>query len=312
MHPTRRQFVAATAATAATTAALAIASPTPAKSADMATPAAPFKLNYAPHFGMFKHHAGEDLLDQLRFAHDQGFRAWEDNGMPKRPPDVQQKIGDTLRGLGMTMGVFVATGSFKDPTFAGDDKGLHDAVLKDIKASIDVAKRCGATWMTVVPGALHPKLPLDYQHANAIDLLRRCCDLLEPHGLVMVLEPLNRQVNHPGVLLHEIPQAYLLCRAVDSPSCKILDDLYHQQITEGNLIGHLDHAWDEIAYLQVGDHPGRKEPTTGEIHYQNVFKHLHRKGYEGVIGMEHGLSKGGKAGEQKLINAYRWADGFDA
>ncbi|MDP7295634.1 MAG: TIM barrel protein, partial [Vicinamibacterales bacterium] len=95
-----------------------------------------------------------------------------------------------------------------------------------------------------------------------------------------------------------------ICKAVGSPSCKILDDLYHQQITEGNLIPNLDRAWDEIAYIQVGDNPGRNEPTTGEIHYRNVFRHLKRKGYQGVVGMEHGNSEEGRAGEGRVIRAY--------
>jgi len=69
-------------------------------------------------------------------------------------------------------------------------------------------------------------------------------------------------------------------------------------------------AWDEIAAFHLGDNPGRKEPTTGEINYLNVFKHLHNKGYTGIIGMEHGNSEAGKAGEMKVINAYRHCDDF--
>jgi len=113
----------------------------------------------------------------------------------------------------------------------------------------------------------------------------------------MVLEPLNWRSNHAGQFLSEIPQAYEICRAVDSPSCKILFDIYHQQITEGNIILNIDKSWSEIAYFQIGDNPGRKEPTTGEINYMNVFKHIHDKRYKGVLGMEHGNSKSGKAGE---------------
>jgi hydroxypyruvate isomerase len=124
----------------------------------------------------------------------------------------------------------------------------------------------------------------------------------------MVLEPLNPWTNHPGLFLTKIPQAFLLCRAVDHPCCKILDDLYHQQITEGQLIPNLDLAYSEIAYIQVGDNPGRNEPTTGEIHYQNVFRHLATKGYTGILGMEHGNSRPGVEGERAVIDAYRWCD----
>ena len=125
----------------------------------------------------------------------------------------------------------------------------------------------------------------------------------------MVLEPLNPW-NHPGLFLTKIPQAYQICRAVGSPSCKILDDLYHQQITEGNLIPNIDRAWDQIAYFQVGDNPGRNEPTTGEINYRNVFRHIHGKDFDGLVGMEHGNAQAGKAGEQAVIDAYMTCDNF--
>ena len=149
-----------------------------------------------------------------------------------------------------------------------------------------------------------------YQTANVIEALRRASDVLEPHGLVMVLEPLNWWKNHAGQFLREIPQAYEICRAVNSPSCKILFDIYHQQISEGNLIPNIDKAWKEIAYFQIGDNPGRKEPTTGEINYKNIFKHIYKKKYKGVLGMEHGNSKSGKPGELAVIDAYRAVDSF--
>ena len=98
------------------------------------------------------------------------------------------------------------------------------------------------------------------------------------------------------MFLAKIPHAYEVCRAVNSPSCKILFDIYHQQITEGNLIPNIDLAWSEIGYFQVGDNPGRKEPGTGEINYRNVFRAIHEKGYEGFLGMEHGLTGKGAAG----------------
>lgn len=269
-----------------------------------------FKLKYAPHFGMFRHSAGEDLVDQLKFAADHGFTAWEDNQMKQRSVEDQQRVAKAMEQLGIQMGVFVATATFTDVTFAGDDQAKRDAVLKDIRDSIEVAERVNAKWMTVVLGRYDEKLAWDYQTANAVELLRRCCDILEPHDLVMVLEPLNRHTNHPGVFLAESPHAYAICKAVNSPSCKILFDIYHQQITEGNLIPNIDRCWDEAPYFQIGDNPGRKEPGTGEINYRNVFKHIHGKGFDGVLGMEHGNSQPGREGELAVIKAYIEADQF--
>jgi hydroxypyruvate isomerase len=130
---------------------------------------------------------------------------------------------------------------------------------------------------------------------------------MEPHNLIMVLEPLS---DTPDLFLRSSDQTYEICKAVNSPSCKILFDIYHMQKNDGNIINRMKDTWDEIAYLQIGDNPGRNEPTTGEINYKNVFKFIHSKGYKGVLGMEHGVSKPGKEGEQRLIQAYRETDDF--
>jgi hydroxypyruvate isomerase len=270
---------------------------------------APFTLNYAPHFGMFRNSAPGGLVDELKFAADQGFRAWEDNGMKGRPVAEQEQIASTMDRLGMRMGVISASAGMKGgPTFSSDDESVRDDVLQAIRHSVEVARRVNAKWMTIVPGDLHDRLPMGYQMANCIELLKRCCDIVEPHGLVMVIEPLNPLTDHPGEFLSESPQAYLICRAVNRPSCKILFDIYHQQITEGNLIPNIDHCWDEIGYFQIGDNPGRAEPGTGEINYANVFGHIHKKGYGGIVGMEHANSTQGVAGELAVIDAYRRVD----
>ena len=270
-----------------------------------------FNLNYAPHFGMFKHNAGDDFIDQLQFMYDHGFRSLEDNGMKGRSKQEQNRIGKKMNQLQMIMGVFVAHKIYwREPNLTSGDKTLQDEFVQNVKDSVEVAKRVNATWMTVVPGHVDLGLEMAYQTANVVEALRRASDVLEPHGLVMVLEPLNWWANHAGQFLTEIPQAYEICRAVDSPSCKILFDIYHQQITEGNLIPNIDKSWLEIEYFQIGDNPGRKEPTTGEINYLNVFKHIYSKGYKGVMGMEHGNSKTGKDGEMAVIEAYRNVDNF--
>ncbi len=278
----------------------------------LGAPQQSFNLAYAPHFGMFRNSAGEDLLDQLRFMADQGFTALEDNGMRGRPVEQQAAIAAEMERLGMRMGVFVAHTIFwNEPNLTNGDPDLRQQFLDEIAASVDVARRVNATWMTVVPGHVDIRPHMEFQTANVIDALRAAAEILEPHGLVMVLEPLNPLRNHPGQFLQRIPQTYMICRAVNSPSCKILFDIYHQQITEGNLIPNIDAAWDEIAYFQVGDNPGRNEPTTGEINYKNVFKHIHEKGFDGIVGMEHGNSiRGSAEGEQRVIEAYREVDDF--
>ncbi len=303
----RRDFITRTIATAASTFALgnAVAQP----SSTLKTPAgATFKLNYAPHDGMFKNHAGENFIDQIKFMADQGFRGIEDNGLLKRSIAEQEKIGKTLADLGMTMGVFVIDGgdNWKISLTTGKQE-FKDNFIKTCKESVEAAKRVNAKWATVVPGFFERRVPMGIQTANVVDALRRGAEILEPHGLIMVLEPLS---DTPELFLRFSDQTFEICKAVKSPSCKILFDIYHMQRNEGNLINNINACWDEISYVQIGDNPGRKEPTTGEINYKNIFKLIYDKGYKGVMGMEHGNAKEGKEGELALIKAYRESDSF--
>ncbi len=257
---------------------------------------------------MFKNLAGEDPIDQINFMAEQGFTAFEDNQMMKRDTDLQNKIGETLAKHNMTMGVFVLDkGGNMENTLAAGKKENLDIFLDGCKRAVEVAKRVNAKWLTVVPGGFDRTLPIGLQNANVIEALRRGTEILEPHGLVMVLEPLS---DSPDLYLRTSEQAYLICKGVDSPSCKILYDIYHMQKNEGNLIHNMDLSWDEIAYIQIGDNPGRNEPTTGEINYKNVFKWINDKGYQGVLGMEHGNSIEGSKGEQTVIDAYKTVDSF--
>jgi hydroxypyruvate isomerase len=269
---------------------------------------AKFKLKYAPHLGMFTNTVGEDPIDQINFMADQGFTAFEDNGMMRRDVALQTKMGEVLAKRNMTMGVFVVDkGGNMENTLAAGKKQNIEIFLDGCRRAVDVAKRVNAKWMTVVPGGFERNLPIGIQDANVIDALRRGAEILEPHGLVMVLEPLS---DSPDLYLQNSDQTFMICRAVNSPACKILFDIYHMQKTEGHLIRNIDLTWDEIAYFQIGDNPGRKEPTTGEINYKNIFKHIYLRSTDFVMGMEHGISKPGKEGEARLIEAYKEVDNF--
>ena len=266
----------------------------------------PFKMDFAPHFGMFKNSAPGGLADELKFMADQGFRSLEDNGMLGRSIDDQNLIAKTMEQLNMRMGVFVVDGgdNWKTSLTTGKQEFL-DNFLNTCKKSVEVAKRVNAKWMTVVPGFYERRMPIGIQTANVIEALKRGAEIFELHGLTMVLEPLS---DTPELFLRNADQTYMICKAVGSPSCKILYDIYHMQRNEGNLIATMQNTWDEIAYIQIGDNPGRKEPGTGEIHYGNVFKFIHEKGFDGILGMEHGNAIPGKEGELALIDAYRKVD----
>lgn len=180
----RRQFIKSGSIAAAASAVINTAS-----AASHAGKAKPFKLKYAPHQNHFKLHAGDDIIDQIKFAHDHGFRASEDNRMQTRPVAEQEKIGKTLDDLGMEMGVFVAYGNFTEPTFAVKSEDAQADVLQKIREAVDIAKRVNAKCFTVVPGSVDQqsatsgkdwnryggsRLSEGYQTANVIELLRRC------------------------------------------------------------------------------------------------------------------------------------------
>jgi hydroxypyruvate isomerase len=313
MDHSRRNFIKkATATGAAILAAPAIfgkaSFPTRQKVTDAITP---FKLKYAPGFGMFHEHAGDNLIDNIKFCYDMGFRAMFDNGLMSRPVEDQMKIANEMHRLGMELGPFVLYADFAVTSFVLNKPEIRDMLVNKMKEGVEVAKRTGVKWALVVPGRYDERLHRDFQTANVIDNLRYCCDIMEPAGLTIVLEPLNTIHDHPGLFLNGIPQAYSICRAVNRPVCKIVDDVYHQQITEGNLIPNIEAAWSEIAAFHLGDNPGRNEPTTGEINFKNVFKYIFVHKYEGVLCMEHGMKGKGKEGEERIIQAYRECDSFE-
>jgi hydroxypyruvate isomerase len=301
----RRSFIASGLAAGA-----ALSATIPAFAAETESNApAPFKLKYAPSLGQFKLHAGDDPIDAIKFMHDQGFRAMFDNGLMGKSGDVQEKIAKAMQERSMELGPFVLYADFGKESFVLSDAAIREELLRRVKEGIETAKRTQAKWALMVPGRYNQRMEWDYQTANVVENLKYITELCEPSGLIIVLEPLNKH-DHPGLFLTTIAQSYQICRAVNHPCCKIINDLYHQQITEGNLIPNIDMAWNEIASFHVGDNPGRKEPGTGEINYRNIFKHLHQKGCKSVLCMEHGTSISGKEGEIALLKAYRECDSF--
>ncbi len=313
MNSSRRDFIKKATVTGAAIMAAPVLSGSQKNKAKKQAPEAvtPFKLKYAPSVGMFREHAGTDIIDNIKFCHDMGFRAMFDNGLIGRPVEDQNKYMAELNRLGMDFGPFVLYADFSVTSFVLNSPDVREMLTKRMKEGVELAKRTGAKQALVVPGRYDERLHRDFQTANVIDNLRYCCDIVEPAGLTIVLEPLNVIHDHPGLFLTGIPQAYSICRAVNRKSCKIINDIYHQQITEGNIIPNIESAWDEIGAFHCGDNPGRNEPGTGEINYRNVFRYIYSRNYNGVICMEHGVSNRTKEGEIKVIEAYREADSFE-
>ncbi|MEM9082096.1 MAG: TIM barrel protein [Planctomycetota bacterium] len=270
----------------------------------------------APDDGLFKLSAGDDPVDQIRFMHDEGFTALEDNFMKLRPAAEQERIGAELQRLGMSFGTFVATFKTTGPmhvpygestlSLASDDESVIEQILDEIRESVEVGKRLDAAICTVLSGPFDPRQPWEYQTAQMIKNLRRCAEIAEAGGLTLGIEPINGR-EWPNGFMTTVPHAYLMASAVNSPACKLIFDAYHVQIETGSLLANLEAAWDQIAYIQIADAPGRNELGTGEINYATFFQRLRELGYDGIIGVEHGKSKPGVEGETAVISALRQA-----
>lgn len=270
-----------------------------------------FKLNYAPHLGMFENITGNSIEGQIKFIADAGFKAMEDNWYFDRPESEQDEIANALEKYGVRMATFLAISlkRLTSPSITTGDSKLADDFLEQIQHSISLAKKVNATWMTIVSGYASPEIYPEQQWVNAANAFKKAAKMLEPHGLILVLEGTNF-IDRPGILIKSVPQAYAMCKAVNSPSFKLLFDMYHAQRQSGNIIPMIDEFWDEVAYMQAADNPGRLEPTSGELNYKNIFRHIYNKGYKGIIGMEHGNSKSGADGDQAVIRAYQECDSF--
>lgn len=166
------------------------------------------------------------------------------------------------------------------------DARNHDAFEKAIVEALAQSKLLANEHLCVVAGNVQKELTLEQMHANVITGLKRVAPLAEKAGVTLMLEPMNGRVDHPGHCLYGSADALKIIRAVNSPRVKILWDLYHMQISEGDLCGHLREGFAEVAYLQVADHPGRHEPGTGEIEYSRVLREAWDLGFRGWVGLE--------------------------
>lgn len=252
-----------------------------------------FRLKFAPHPGQFSAHAGADYLDQIRFASDLGFTAWEDKGVMGRPLELQEKASTLLEECGMTMGPFLGYASYHDALFAGSTAGSRRLLQERMVRISECAVRMKARWTVIIPGMQAKDIAREDQSANVVETLKMCADSLRECGVTMVLEACSPST-HGSAFLRSSRQSFDLCRVVSSPRCKI----------SARIEEDLDEFYDELAAIIVSNAPG----ASPQVDHRTVFGHLYKKGFQGVIGMEHGNAGPGMDGEYNLIQAYRAAD----
>jgi len=166
----------------------------------------------------------------------------------------------------------------------------REGFLRELNLSLEAAKKVDAKQLVVLTGNELGGMPRSEQMSNAVATLREAAPVLEKNGVTAIVEILNTYVNHAGYFLYFVRDGVELVDRVASPNVKLLFDIYHVQIMEGNLISNIRQNVDRIGHFHVGDVPGRHEPGTGEINYRNVFKAIYDLGgrFQGSVALEYG------------------------
>ncbi len=219
------------------------------------------------------------FLKRLQEASKLGFPAVE--FWPWQNKDITA-IAQACRKLNLQVAQFTAWG-FRPGL---NDPENHPKFVQAIEEGCKVAHRLDCRYMTVVGGDDIRGVSQEQMHKNIIAGLKKAAPIAEKHKVTLILEPMNIRVDHKGHCLYGSEPTIRIIKAVGSPNVKINWDLYHMQITEGDLCGHLKDGYDSIGYVQLADHPGRNEPGTGEVYYPRVLKELHKLGYRGFVGLE--------------------------
>lgn len=212
--------------------------------------------------------------------------------------DVASVDAEAIRAASEEHGVAVSASTCVGVAANGSDSGpgltdpsLHDEAVADIERSLELGSEVGVDGLVVTVGPARADLPPGTEHRAIVNALRDASSAAERAGIDLVLEPLNTRVDHPGYYLESSYEAYEIVDAVDSPAVSVLFDVYHQQVTEGNVIANLRAHEEFVGYVHVADVPGRHEPGTGELNYERVFAALDDAGYEGYVGLEYAPSR---------------------
>ncbi len=264
--------------------------------AGLASPAAAAKPNTGPNLSIRVEplFPGLSLPAQLERTAAAGYRGFEFGEWRAQDAAAITKLKNRL---GLTCVCLVGNRSVNPIGMGLCDPREREGFLAEIQASIEAAKRFESDKLVVLSGFKVKHLSRTQQHASIVEGLKRAAELASRASITLIVEPINTLAkveplnptgnNHADYFLDRPREAVEIMREVDSPYVRILYDLYHAQIMEGNLIETIREHHSLIAHIHVGDVPGRHEPGTGEIHFANVFRALAEVGYEGFIGMEY-------------------------
>jgi hydroxypyruvate isomerase len=281
-------------------------------SAQIAPALTAWKLRFASHLGLisldtplFKESVGGlDPVAHIQFAKSVGFAGVEDNFLKLRPVADQERIGRALEIAGIEMGAMVNNiESWNKPLWGMNSSDAREQLRRELSSSIDAAKRVNGRFLTTISG-VDPRVPRAIQLANMAENLKRLAETAERAGVIMGIETLNDR-GFPNMLVNHIGDAYQVVKAVGSPAVKLIFDIFHIQVQDGDVITYMETMIDEIGLVQVADNPGRIELGTGELNWANVLRRLNALGYRGLVELEHSMSTPTAEGERAALARLR-------
>lgn len=275
-----------------------------------------WSLRHAPHLGyrppfqpLFAATVGsEDPVAQVHFSADQGFAGVLYAAARGRTPEEQQRVGAALASRGLEAGCILYTtfDKLRNTSWATDSAEARAWIATELREASAAARRVGARRLAVLGGA-DPQRPLAEQQAAFISNLRFAAEIAARDGLTLCLETLSRK-SIPDMLLQHMPDALAVARAVEHPAVRLIFDTSHVQVMDGDLLWHLEQAWDYTAIVQLADNPGRLEPGTGEINFESVLRMLVQRGYAGLVELEYGWRQPGLESESRGLANLRRLD----
>ncbi len=288
-----------------------------------------FKMKFAPR-GLFRASSEKNPFKYLKWISENGFRAVEGLVfcMPmkvytKEEQEHQTRLGEVAKEYGLEISNISSMNEKYFPTMTANQVPDKSKVIRSRKAireflhfqlenTLAVMRRIGSKAFIIGAGTVDKELSPEKQYENVVENMSFCADYCKRHGVIMEIEPLNTQI-HPNMYCDRATVGAKIARDVNSPHCKLLFDLFHEQMQVGNLNALDDpQVWEQIESFHVADAPSRQEPGTGNIPYKQILKKIWDKGFRGFIGLEHGQSDKSKEGDLKLLEVYRDLDSVTA
>jgi len=197
------------------------------------------------------------------------------------------RVKKTARAFGLGMDTLIASPDWGKRPVSMVDPAQRDAFLADVRNAIGFARKLEIPQIILMSGNAIAGRTHEEQYASLLEGAKRAGDLAAEAKLTMIVEPLNSLINHKGFFLTTCTEGLKLIREVDNPHVRLLFDLYHEQVQEGNVIRTLTEAAPLVAVFHVADNPGRNDPGTGEMNYPNIYKAIQKTGFAGYLTMEY-------------------------